>query len=409
LKIFYEVAYFYEVNYYQYTIMLKTIRNYTPSTLTNWWYGTSGDNESRLLVSAPVDEFETEAVENSHKNATQKETQFTKNSEIIGIERNGLSSEDDYKTAGSEFNHSGSITHQFPSSDDEFRMCSEQQYKLDNRVSCIVLEGLSETNDEDDELSSLNSISRNSCNDSSLLSQSAPAGEIRKMFLRNIEHIYEHTDDSDSSYHFDNKSNANDTAGSSWNNKTKFPFALFTSSRKHRRRRAASSSCKHERSLILKVRPKSYGAASNTEDDERTVSFSGKRSQARSIESLRRGSGYTLSDSNYPAVSLDTNHLSVSFLSNVSMSITEKLQIKRQSIFSESSLCSLNTSWSEYTVSLSSLEEALECRESDPGSTGEAVCSTTTAKKTTPQYLVGHKVKESFIDDECYCCYCTIL
>lgn len=393
--------------------MLKHIRSYAPSTLTNWWYGASEDDQVKPLNCVPEDE--NEVTENNPKNKTNennpekeaggKETQFMDNLKIIGIDRNGISSEDDYKT-GSEFNHSDSII-QFPvtSSDDEYRTCIEQHHQLDGRVRKIKLGGLRETNGKKDidqlgrRKYTKHSSSQSTYKDTTLLSHSAPAGEIRRMLMdvRKIEHIYEHTDDSDSSHHYDTSSLRN--------NKATFPFNLLDSSKKHQRRRANSSSYEHEGSLILRVRPKSYGAVSHT-DDERTVSFSGKRSQTSSLENRRRGSENSLSDSNYPGVSLSSDHLSVSYRNRNKDMMTEK----RQSILSESSfqlsLCSLNSSWSEYTISLSSLEEGLECRESDIESTKEIVCSTL---KTRPQYLVGHKVKESFIDNECYCFHCTIL
>ena len=68
--------------------------------------------------------------------------------------------------------------------------------------------------------------------------------------------------------------------------------------------------------------------------------------------------------------------------------------------------------WSEYTVSLELPEVGDECRESDIGSTISEVDHSWQNKSTKRQArknILGQVVNESFVDNECFCCQCSVM
>eukprot|EP00111_Clytia_hemisphaerica_P023298 TCONS_00068565-protein len=414
--------------------MLKTINYYAPltSTITDWWYGSHGkqtnstkDEQTSLLPAVSEQQKESNV-----RNETLVETPFTTRLRSVE-ERPGLSSEDDYVT-GSEHYHSSRrntsegllndsisqipiiINEEDIQPDENSSGLLNYHYQLDDRVRQIILEGLSETNDEDDDLPSRRKARhQNARPSSSMLSRSAPAGELRKaLTVHTIRHIHEHTD-SDSSYFEsptkDHPRNRTKSSGGT------FPFSFFKSKRNDNIRQRRRADTGEEQTLILKVKTKSYGT---TESDDATVLYSENRSQVRSIHRQRDTDITSNEDSDYPEISLNPDHLSASY--------THSISNKRKSV-SDLSCCSLNSSWSEYTISLPSLETGQECRESDLESTTTTVAkeylSSTDGGPVTPnvrnnrgkrhsiksELLTGHHVKEMFMDNECYCCQCTII
>lgn len=292
-----------------------------------------------------------------------------------------------------------------------------------------------------------------------------PEDVAQNVVIRNIQHIQEYTD-SDSSYLEASSSNKNDNKNH--HNKTKArkkdrgagilsPFSLIfnknnnnsnglsatttspkrrhTSPKKRRQRSGTITAATpqitptptstvnktSERTPMLRVKTKSYGTSDD--DNERTLLYSGNRARIRSIQRIRDAADMTSNDDSdaYPVVTVNTDFLSASY---------SQFSIQRKS-FSESSMqmscyCSLNSSWSEYTISLPSTEVGSECKESDNdddennvfatattatslSNTDDAVRHKAVSKQQEQYYMTGHHVKEIFLDDECFCCQCTIM
>ena len=504
--------------------MLKTIQYYAPltSTISNWWFGSSrrrksednevgNDEQDNIPQSSEEEEEEDAEHENDNFNKKRSivattddsEIDFQPNEETHAAELNGKIHESDDvdlllknrklsipKIEGKWMIDSFNQTVQFPlSSDDEYRTCNEtatvndysnstvggrllnSNYQLDDQVRQIILKGLSETNDEEDDLPSRR-WSRQQSSSSSFLnnrrqsinslaphhSSSAGLGssrdKVQDLVIRNIQHIPEYTD-SDSSFleaSSKNKSTKNDKPKPSKNKNASgilFPFSLIfnnknsnrnssktkknnLSPKKRWRTATASAASSDEQTLILRVKTKSYGTS---EYEERTLFYnSGNRARIRSIQRTRDAVEITSNeDSDYPVATVNPDFLSASYSQSADHHHDNRKQ--RRKSLSESSMqlsyCSLNSSWSEYTISLPSTEVGSECKENgydDDDNDDDELSTTTTTTTTVPKdkhdtaadvrhkaasqrtyYLTGNHVKEIFMDDECFCCQCTIM
>ena len=283
----------------------------------------------------------------------------------------------------------------------------------------------------------------------------------QNLVIRNIQHIPEYTD-SDSSYYLE-ASSRDDTKSKHKNISTRrgsgilFPFSLIfnknhnknysgnllstptatrkrhTSPKKRRQRSGTTtaatppSTTTNEQAPMLRVKTKSYGT-SDDDNNERTLLYSGNRARIRSIQRIRDAADMASNDDsdNYPVVTVNTDFLSASY-----SQFGSQLHQPQRKSFSESSMqlscyCTLNSSWSEYTISLPSTEVGSECKETDHDDENgvfATACLFTTDGATRhkavsqPQqqlqqetfYMTGHHVKEIFLDDECFCCQCTIM
>lgn len=328
---------------------------------------------------------------------------------------------------------------QFPlSSDDEYRTCNEladvsntddvvdvgyllnTNYVLDDRVRQIILGGLSETNDEEDDLPSRRwsrqqpLLRRRLSHQSALQSADGRVTVRQNLLIRDMHHIQEYTD-SDSSFLEASAKSRNDHKINKLSSML-FPFSLiFDKSKnsskskkknlspKKRRRAATTSTSSGERqAIMLRVKSKSYGTSE--EDEGRTLLSSGNQARICSIQRIRDSTDNDDFDS--PVVTVNTDFLSASYSSVQHLSRNNSISSKRKSI-SEFSYCSLASSWSEYTISL---EVGCECKEIE----GELLTTPNDDDVADQQqqlvhYLHGHNVKEIFLDDECYCCQCTIM